>query len=129
MRGHERDAEFRLGIGDQQHAVAARQAQIDQALRQLARLLAQLAIPNRRLQRSAGGEEIQAGVAAGGTTGQILSKTSATDYATAWTTLSIPASGVTAGTYGTQYKVPQITVGADGRVTAVAEVTVRARWG
>jgi hypothetical protein len=68
-------------------------------------------------------------VPAGGTTGQVLAKTSATDYATAWTTSSLSGTGVTAGTYGTQYKVAQITVGADGRISAVAEITVRARWG
>lgn len=42
---------------------------------------------------------------------------------------TLPATGVTAGTYGTQYKVVQITVNAEGRVTVVAEITVRARWG
>jgi hypothetical protein len=42
---------------------------------------------------------------------------------------TLATSGVTAGTYGTQYKVAQITVNAEGRVTAVVEVTVRARWG
>lgn len=36
---------------------------------------------------------------------------------------------VVAGTYGTQYAVPRITVNAEGRVTAVVEVTIRARWG
>jgi hypothetical protein len=42
---------------------------------------------------------------------------------------TLATSGVTAGTYGSQYKVAQITVNAEGRVTAVAEITVRARWG
>jgi hypothetical protein len=42
---------------------------------------------------------------------------------------TLATSGVTAGTYGTQYKVAQLTVTAEGRVTAVVEVTVRARWG
>jgi hypothetical protein len=42
---------------------------------------------------------------------------------------TLATTGVTAGTYGTQYKVAQITVTAEGRVTAVTEITVRARWG
>jgi hypothetical protein len=42
---------------------------------------------------------------------------------------TLTTTGVTAATYGTQYKVAQITVNAEGRVTAVVEVTVRARWG
>jgi trimeric autotransporter adhesin len=42
---------------------------------------------------------------------------------------TLTTTGVTAATYGTQYKVAQITVNAEGRVTVVAEVTVRARWG
>jgi hypothetical protein len=42
---------------------------------------------------------------------------------------TLATSGVTAGTYGSQYKVAQLTVTAEGRVTAVTEITVRARWG
>ncbi len=42
---------------------------------------------------------------------------------------TLATSGVTAGTYGSQYKVAQITLNAEGRVTVVAEITVRARWG
>jgi hypothetical protein len=42
---------------------------------------------------------------------------------------TVTTTGVTAGTYGSQYKVAQITLNAEGRVTAVTEITVRARWG
>jgi hypothetical protein len=38
--------------------------------------------------------------------------------------LTIGASGVTAGTYGSSTVIPQIVVGADGRITAVNNVTV-----
>jgi hypothetical protein len=89
------------------------------------------------------------GVAAGGTTGQVLAKTSAADYATAWTTLgggapsgpaggslagtypnpTLAPSGATAGTAGDQYHVAQVTVNAEGRVTTVVQVLIRARWG
>jgi hypothetical protein len=36
---------------------------------------------------------------------------------------------VTPGTYGTNAKVAQVTVNAEGRVTAVVEVVIRAHWG
>ena len=39
-------------------------------------------------------------------------------------TSTVLASGVAAGTYGDAYTVPQITVGADGRVTTIANVTI-----
>jgi len=90
------------------------------------------------------------GVPTGGTTGQVLSKTSATDYATGWTSppTSLPPSGaasgslagsypaptiapsgVTAGTYGSTTRIARITVNAEGRITAVSEVKPTAFWG
>jgi hypothetical protein len=42
---------------------------------------------------------------------------------------TLAASGVTAGTAGDQYHVAQLTVTAEGRVTAIAPVLIRARWG
>lgn len=49
----------------------------------------------------------------------------ATQFAvTAAGAVSIKASGVTAGTYGSASIVPQITVGTDGRVTAVASAGI-----
>jgi hypothetical protein len=42
---------------------------------------------------------------------------------------TLAASGVTAGTYGDQYNVARVTVNAEGRVTAVVQVLIRARWG
>ena len=39
-------------------------------------------------------------------------------------TSTVLTSGVAAGTYGDAYTVPQITVGADGRVTTVANITI-----
>lgn len=89
------------------------------------------------------------GVPTGGTTGQQLQKTSATDYATAWvsppTSLppsgaasgslagtypapTIAPSGVTAGTYGTARTIPTITLNIEGRVTGVTVVTLIAQW-
>jgi trimeric autotransporter adhesin len=41
---------------------------------------------------------------------------------------TLAASGVTAGTYGTARKIAQVTVNAEGRVTAVVEVTLVAQW-
>jgi hypothetical protein len=55
------------------------------------------------------------GVAAGGTTGQVLAKTSATDYATAWTTppTTLPPSGPAGGDLaGSSYPAPTIAPGA-----------------
>jgi len=90
------------------------------------------------------------GVAAGGTTGQVLQKTSATDYATGWTTppTSLPPSGsasgslagsypaptlsttgVSAGTYGSASRIAIITVTTEGRITAVTQVKPTAFWG
>jgi trimeric autotransporter adhesin len=42
---------------------------------------------------------------------------------------TLAASGATAGTYGDQYNVAKVTVDAEGRVTAVVQVLIRARWG
>jgi hypothetical protein len=42
---------------------------------------------------------------------------------------SIAASGVTAGTYGSVTKLLTVTVAADGRITAISEVTPKAYWG
>jgi hypothetical protein len=42
---------------------------------------------------------------------------------------TLAASGVTAGTSGDQYNVAKVTVNAEGRVTAVVQVLIRARWG
>jgi hypothetical protein len=42
---------------------------------------------------------------------------------------TLAASGATAGTYGDQYNVAKVTVNAEGRVTAVVQVLIRARWG
>jgi trimeric autotransporter adhesin len=42
---------------------------------------------------------------------------------------TLAASGVTAGTYGDQYNVAKVTVNTEGRVTAVVQVLIRARWG
>jgi Collagen triple helix repeat (20 copies) len=42
---------------------------------------------------------------------------------------TLAASGATAGTYGDQYNVARVTVNAEGRVTAVVQVLIRARWG
>jgi hypothetical protein len=41
---------------------------------------------------------------------------------------TLATSGVTAGTYGTARKIAQVTVNAEGRVTAVVEVTLVAQW-
>jgi hypothetical protein len=41
---------------------------------------------------------------------------------------TLATSGVTAGTYGTARKIAQLTVTAEGRVTAVTEVTLVAQW-
>jgi hypothetical protein len=41
---------------------------------------------------------------------------------------TLATSGVTAGTYGTARKIAQVTVNAEGRVTAVIEVTLVAQW-
>jgi hypothetical protein len=42
---------------------------------------------------------------------------------------TLATTGVPAGTYGTNAKVAQVTVNAEGRVTAIVEVVIRARWG
>jgi len=42
---------------------------------------------------------------------------------------TLATTGVTAGTTGDKYNVAQVTVNAEGRVTAVAPVLIRARWG
>jgi hypothetical protein len=42
---------------------------------------------------------------------------------------TLAASGATTGTYGDQYHVATVTVNAEGRVTAVVPVLIRARWG
>jgi hypothetical protein len=41
---------------------------------------------------------------------------------------TLATSGVTAGTYGTARKIAQVTVNAEGRVTAIVEVTLVAQW-
>ena len=41
--------------------------------------------------------------------------------ASAWAIEAVPDSGVLAGTYGSATKVPVLTIGADGRVTAAAQ--------
>lgn len=45
------------------------------------------------------------------------------------TLVTIPNSGVTAGTYGNSTIVPVITIGADGRVTSAANVTITTSGG
>jgi len=45
------------------------------------------------------------------------------------TLLTIPNSGVTAGVYGNSTIVPVITIGADGRVTSAANVTITTSGG
>jgi hypothetical protein len=42
---------------------------------------------------------------------------------------TLAATTVVAGTYGDQYNVAKVTVAADGRVTQVVQVLIRARWG
>jgi hypothetical protein len=42
---------------------------------------------------------------------------------------TLAASGATAGTSGDKYNVAQVTVNAEGRITAVVQVLIRARWG
>jgi hypothetical protein len=42
---------------------------------------------------------------------------------------TLATSGATAGTYGDKYNVAKVTVNAEGRVTAVVQVLIRARWG
>jgi len=90
------------------------------------------------------------GVPTGGTSGQVLQKTSATDYATGWTTpaTSLPPSGaasgslagtypaptlsttgVAAGTYGSGSRIAVITVTTEGRISAVTQVRPTAFWG
>src|SRR5262252_4058684 len=65
------------------------------------------------------------GVAAGGTTGQALTKTSATDYATAWTTLptSLPPSGAASNDLGGSYPGPTV-VKASGDFAVATKLTV-----
>jgi hypothetical protein len=41
---------------------------------------------------------------------------------------TLATTGVTAGTYGTARKIAQVTVNAEGRVTAIVEVTLVAQW-
>ena len=45
------------------------------------------------------------------------------------TLVTIPNSGVTAGTYGNSTIVPVITIGADGRITSAANVTITTSGG
>jgi hypothetical protein len=42
---------------------------------------------------------------------------------------TLTTTGVTAATYGDQYNVAKVTVNAEGRVTTVVQVLIRARWG
>ncbi len=42
---------------------------------------------------------------------------------------TLAATTVSAGTYGDKYNVAKVTVNAEGRVTQVVQVLIRARWG
>jgi len=42
---------------------------------------------------------------------------------------TLTTTGVTAGTSGDQYNVAKVTVNAEGRITGVVQVLIRARWG